>query len=55
MTDDEEFERLLDEGEAEHNKWFASLSPADQKAFEAYMAAGGGFTDSFQQWLDDHS
>ena len=52
MTHDEELEALLDEEQDIHDEWWAGLSPADRKAYEAYMEAGSLFTGSFQEWLE---
>lgn len=54
---DKELDELLAEEDAIHDEWLARLSPADRKAYDAYMNIGSSVTDeqveAFERWLED--
>ena len=55
----DELDRLIDQEDASHEEWLAGLSPADRKAYDAYMSIGSGVTDAqveaFERWLEARS
>jgi hypothetical protein len=49
----DELTRMIEEEEEEHERWLATLSVADRKAYEAFMESGGSIEniESFEHFL----